>query len=65
MRLARRLRTGMVHINDQTVNYEPHVPFGGLGASGNGGRFGGPADFHEFTHTQLVTVLDEPIQYPF
>jgi len=65
MALAKRLHTGMVHINDQTVNYEPHVPFGGLGASGNGGRFGGPADFHEFTHTQLVTVMDEPIQYPF
>jgi len=63
--LAKRLKTGMVHINDQPVNYEAHVPFGGLGASGNGGRFGGPADVHEFTHTQLVTVLDDPIQYPF
>jgi benzaldehyde dehydrogenase (NAD) len=65
MALARQLKTGMVHINDQTVNYEPHVPFGGMGASGNGGRFGGPADIHEFTQTQLITVLDDAIQYPF
>ena len=30
-----------VHINDQTVNDEANAPFGGVGASGNGSRFGG------------------------
>jgi len=59
------LHTGMVHINDQTVNNEFHVPFGGMGASGNGGRFGGPANLHEFTETQWVSVLEQGIQYPF
>lgn len=63
--LAQRLHSGMVHINDQTVNNEFHVPFGGMGASGNGGRFGGPANVHEFTHSQWISVLDQPITYPF
>lgn len=63
--LSSRIRAGMIHVNDQTVNNEFHVPFGGMGASGNGGRFGGPANFHEFTQTQWVSVLDKPITYPF
>jgi benzaldehyde dehydrogenase (NAD) len=63
--IAQRLHTGMVHINDQTVNNEFHVPFGGMGASGNGGRFGGPANVHEFTQTQWVSVMNQGIQYPF
>lgn len=63
--LSSRIRAGMVHVNDQTVNNEFHVPFGGMGASGNGGRFGGPANLHEFTQTQWVSALDKPILYPF
>jgi benzaldehyde dehydrogenase (NAD) len=55
----------MVHINDQTVNNEFQVPFGGMGASGNGGRFGGPANLHEFTQTQWVSAMDKPMVYPF
>ena len=31
----------MVHVNDQTVNDEATIPFGGMGASGNGSRYGG------------------------
>lgn len=65
MAVANRLQAGMVHINDQTVNNEFQVPFGGIGASGNGGRFGGPASFDEFTHTQWVSVMEKGIQYPF
>lgn len=65
MALANRLHTGMIHINDQTVNNEFHVPFGGMGASGNGGRFGGPANLDEFTQTQWISVMDAPITYPF
>jgi benzaldehyde dehydrogenase (NAD) len=64
-KLAERLHSGRVHINDQTVNNEFHVPFGGMGGSGNGGRFGGPANVHEFTHSQWISVLDAPIEYPF
>ena len=39
--LAERIPTGIVHINDQTVGDEATAPFGGLGASGTGSRFGG------------------------
>ena len=65
MAIATRLRAGMVHINDQTVNNEFQVPFGGMGASGNGGRFGGPANVEEFTQTQWISELETPIEYPF
>lgn len=65
MSVANRLHTGMIHINDQTVNNEFHVPFGGMGASGNGGRFGGPANLDEFTQTQWISAMDKPIVYPF
>jgi benzaldehyde dehydrogenase (NAD) len=63
--LAQRIRAGMVHVNDQTVNDEAVVPFGGMGMSGNGGRFGGPANWDEFTQWQWVTVRDEPRSFPF
>lgn len=63
--LADRLKAGMVHINDQTVNNEVHVPFGGMGDSGNGGRFGGLANIEEFTEVQWVSFTDKPIIYPF
>ena len=63
--LAQRFRSGMVHVNDQTVNDEATIPFGGMGASGNGARFGGPANWDEFTEWQWVTVRDEPRSYPY
>lgn len=63
--LASRLQAGMIHINDQTVNNEFQVPFGGMGVSGNGGRFGGPASFDEFTQSQWISVMERGIQYPF
>jgi benzaldehyde dehydrogenase (NAD) len=55
----------MVHIGDQTVNDVPGAPFGGNGASGNGGRFGGSANLEEFMRWQWVTERDEPATYPF
>ena len=33
-RIAAGLRTGLVHIGDQTVGDDPRIPFGGMGASG-------------------------------
>ena len=62
---ASRLKTGMVHINDQPVNNEFQVPFGGMGASSSGGRFGGPANVDAFTTTQWVSTMAQPITYPF
>ena len=63
--LAQRFRSGMVHVNDQTVNDEATIPFGGMGASGNGARFGGPANWDEFTEWQWVTVREDPRSYPY
>jgi benzaldehyde dehydrogenase (NAD) len=64
--LAERIPTGIVHINDQTVNDEANIPFGGVGASGTGSRFGGAAaNIDAFTETQWVTMRSEPPAYPF
>jgi benzaldehyde dehydrogenase (NAD) len=64
--LADRIPAGIVHINDQTVNDEAVAPFGGVGASGTGARFGGPvANIEAFTEAQWVTVRGAAPQYPF
>jgi benzaldehyde dehydrogenase (NAD) len=64
--LADRIPTGIVHINDQTVNDEANVPFGGMAASGTGARFGGAAaNIDAFTETRWITVRDRPATYPF
>jgi benzaldehyde dehydrogenase (NAD) len=65
LELARAMKTGMVHVNDTTVNDAPNAPFGGTGASGNGGRYGSLSNWEEFTQWQWVTVKDEPTVYPF
>jgi benzaldehyde dehydrogenase (NAD) len=64
--LADQVPTGIVHINDQTVNDEANVPFGGVGASGTGSRFGGAqANIEAFTETRWVTVRGTAAAYPF
>jgi benzaldehyde dehydrogenase (NAD) len=66
LELADRLPTGIVHINDQTVNDEANVPFGGIGASGTGARFGGAAaNIEAFTETRWVTMRNSVPTYPF
>jgi benzaldehyde dehydrogenase (NAD) len=65
MQFTAQLKTGIVHVNDQTVADEPWVPFGGRGASGNGGRHGGVANWEEFTQWQWVTIQDKATPYPF
>ncbi|HZO65668.1 MAG TPA: benzaldehyde dehydrogenase [Kribbellaceae bacterium] len=64
--LADRIPTGIVHINDQTVDDEAVAPFGGRGASGTGARFGGPAaNIEAFTETQWLTMQGAIAPYPF
>jgi benzaldehyde dehydrogenase (NAD) len=65
MAIGDRLRTGLLHINDQTVLSDGAIPFGGRGASGNGSRIGGPANWEEFTQWRWVTIKDTPPRYPF
>ncbi len=62
--LARRLRTGIVHVGGQTVDDEPQAPFGGVKSSGYG-RFGGRWGVEAFTDTRWVTVADRHGTYPF
>ena len=62
MEIARRLETGICHINDATVNDEPPMPFGGVKHSG-WGRFGGKAALEEFTELRWITTQDSPRQY--
>jgi acyl-CoA reductase-like NAD-dependent aldehyde dehydrogenase len=62
--LARRLEVGIVHINDQPVNDEPQMPFGGLKDSG-WGRFGLGFAAEDFTELQWVTMRDTPREFPF
>ena len=63
--MADKMKTGMVHINDGTLNDEAIVPFGGMGESGNGGRYGGEASLDTFTEWQWVTLRDQPPTFPF
>lgn len=63
--LGERVNTGIVHVNDQTVNDDVVNPFGGFGASGNGSSIGGPANWEEFTQWQWTTVKASPPPYSF
>jgi benzaldehyde dehydrogenase (NAD) len=63
--IAAQLHAGMVHINDQTVNEEPPAPFGGFGASSNGGHFGGVGQLELWTEWQWVTARDKAGPFPF
>lgn len=66
LEIADRIPAGIVHINDQTIDDEPVAPFGGVGFSGTGARFGGAdANLAAFTETQWVTMQGEIERYPF
>ncbi|GIL00630.1 MAG: salicylaldehyde dehydrogenase [Alphaproteobacteria bacterium] len=63
LRIARRLETGICHINGATIDDEPQMPFGGVKASGYG-RFGGRAAIDEFTELRWITIRDGEQSYP-
>jgi vanillin dehydrogenase len=62
--VAKRIESGICHVNAPTVHDEPQVPFGGMKASGYG-RFGGRAAIDEFTELCWITVQTGPRHYPF
>ncbi|WP_404287228.1 aldehyde dehydrogenase family protein [Glutamicibacter arilaitensis] len=64
VRFARGIKAGMTHINDITVNDEPHVMFGGEKNSGLG-RFNGEWAIEEFTTDHWIGVQTTDKQYPF
>ena len=63
MQVARRIDSGICHINGSTVHDEAQMPFGGVKASGYG-RFGGKAAINEFTDLQWITVQTTTPKYP-
>jgi benzaldehyde dehydrogenase (NAD) len=64
--LAERIPTGTAHINDQTLRDDAHVPFGGMGNSGNASRFGSAAaNIEAYTDTRWITAQPTPPAYPF
>lgn len=62
--LAKRIESGICHINGPTVHDEAQMPFGGVKASGYG-RFGGKAGIEEFTELRWITIQTTPRHYPF
>ena len=64
IKVAHEIETGMIHVNDQTVNVEPNMPFGGEKLSGIG-RYCGEEALEEFTTVKWMSVQNDPRQYPF
>jgi acyl-CoA reductase-like NAD-dependent aldehyde dehydrogenase len=62
--VARRIESGICHVNGPTVHDEAQMPFGGVKASGYG-RFGGKAGIDAFTETRWITIQTTPRHYPF
>src|SRR4051795_3926614 len=63
MDVARRIESGICHINSSTVHDEPQMPFGGVKGSG-WGRFGGQAALEEFTELRWISVQSGERHYP-
>jgi acyl-CoA reductase-like NAD-dependent aldehyde dehydrogenase len=61
--VARRIESGICHVNSSTVHDEPQMPFGGVKASG-WGRFGGKAALEEFTELRWMSVQQMSRHYP-
>jgi acyl-CoA reductase-like NAD-dependent aldehyde dehydrogenase len=63
LRVARRIKSGICHVNGPTVHDEAQMPFGGMKSSGYG-RFGGKAGIDAFTELRWITIETEPGHYP-
>ena len=61
--VAKRIESGICHINGPTVHDEAQMPFGGVKGSGYG-RFGGNWGIAEFTDLRWITMQDGDIHYP-
>jgi benzaldehyde dehydrogenase (NAD) len=62
--VARKIDSGICHVNAPTVHDEAQMPFGGVKGSGMG-RFGGRAGVYEFTELRWITLQTTPRHYPF
>ena len=64
LKVAKRIQSGVCHINDQPVNDSPFSPFGGVKNSGVG-RFNGHWAVEAFTTTRWISVQHDKRSYPF
>ncbi|MFI2617637.1 aldehyde dehydrogenase family protein [Streptomyces sp. NPDC018584] len=64
VRIAKRVRTGMIHVNDGTVHDEAIVPFGGEKSSGVG-RLNGESTVDVFTTQKWISVQHGRSRFPF
>jgi benzaldehyde dehydrogenase (NAD) len=62
--VARKIDSGICHVNAPTVHDEAQMPFGGVKGSGYG-RFGGRAGVDAFTELRWITMQTAPRHYPF
>jgi acyl-CoA reductase-like NAD-dependent aldehyde dehydrogenase len=62
--LAKQVDSGMVHVNDGTINDDPLIAFGGEKASGVG-RLNGKWALEEFTTMKWISVQHKRRHYPF
>jgi vanillin dehydrogenase len=63
LNVAKRVESGICHINGPTVHDEAQMPFGGVKGSGYG-RFGSKASIAEFTDLRWITIQTGPRHYP-
>ncbi|WP_418595657.1 aldehyde dehydrogenase [Ponticoccus sp. (in: a-proteobacteria)] len=61
--VAKRIESGICHVNGPTVHDEAQMPFGGVKSSGYG-RFGGVWGVQEFTELRWITLQDGDLHYP-
>jgi aldehyde dehydrogenase (NAD+) len=64
VRIAQRIETGMIHVNDTTINDEPIIAFGGEKQSGMG-RLNGESAVEVFTTTKWISIQHGRTRFPF
>jgi acyl-CoA reductase-like NAD-dependent aldehyde dehydrogenase len=57
MWFAQKVKAGIVNVNIGTFGSEPHMPFGGLGLSGNGTREPGVEALDVYSELKCISVL--------
>jgi aldehyde dehydrogenase (NAD+) len=57
---VQRVRTGVANVNLGTFGSEPHMPFGGFGASGNGSREPGLEALDVYSELKNISFLVRP-----
>jgi aldehyde dehydrogenase (NAD+) len=53
---TRRIEVGLVRVNGDTTGVDPHAPFGGMKASGSGGREQGRAARAFYTESRTIQI---------